>query len=147
MRVTSSFFQRYNFISFLLPGQKIYLPVQASNGVELYEGGRQGQKRLAEDYGEDDEDGQHRDNRDKRAKAELESVIQKQFRLRKGGAEEGRKEEEEQRILSYAKVKAAEFTAGKISGLDIKTREDYLGNILYTGGGRFFDVSYGGKLL
>jgi hypothetical protein len=83
---------------------------------------------LAEDYGGDDED-RPRDNREKRAKAELESVIQKQFRLRKAAAEEevGRREEEEQRILSYAKVKAAEFTAGKISGLDVKTREDYLG--------------------
>ena len=50
----------------------------------------------------------------------------KQFRLRKAAAEDKRKEVED-RVLSYAKVKAAEFTANKISGLDVKTREDYLG--------------------
>jgi hypothetical protein len=29
--------------------------------------------------------------------------------------------------ILFAKVKAAEFTTNKISGLDVKTREDYLG--------------------
>ena len=100
---------------------------QAGDGADLYGGGRQGQKRLAEDYGghEDDDEGPN-ESREKRAKAELESLIQKQFRLRKAAAEDKRKEVED-RVLSYAKVKAAEFTANKISGLDVKTREDYLG--------------------
>ena len=100
---------------------------QAGDGADLYGGGRQGQKRLADDYGghEDDDEGPN-ESREKRAKAELESLIQKQFRLRKAAAEDKRKEVED-RVLSYAKVKAAEFTANKISGLDVKTREDYLG--------------------
>ena len=106
----------------------------------MYEGGRQGQKRLAADYGPDEDDDDERGSirrREKQARDQLASVIKKQFRLRKGESEstgeepeDRRKAKEEERILSYAKVKAAEFTANKISGLDVKTREDYLGKRL-----------------
>ncbi len=95
----------------------------------MYEGGRKGQKRQAEDYEVDDDGESSRDRREKLAKAETAFLIQKQFRLRKGAAaaDSEDKEKEESQVLSYAKVKAAEFTANKISGLDVKTREDYLG--------------------
>ena len=56
---------------------------------------------MAEDYGEADES----DDRENRAKAELRSVISKQFKLRKGSdrTDDNKKEEEERAVL-YAKV-------------------------------------------
>ena len=56
---------------------------------------------MAEDYGEADDS----DDRENRAKAELRSVISKQFKLRKGSdrTDDNKKEEEERAVL-YAKV-------------------------------------------
>jgi hypothetical protein len=82
----------------------------------MYEGGRQGQKRLAADYGGEDSDeggAGGGERRDKAARDQLASLIKKQFRLRKGGSaaegdgepEEKKRDKEEERVLSYAKAK------------------------------------------
>jgi hypothetical protein len=82
----------------------------------MYEGGRQGQKRLAADYGGEDSDEGGAGGgewRDKAARDQLASLIKKQFRLRKGGSaaegdgepEEKKRDKEEERVLSYAKAK------------------------------------------
>ena len=56
--------------------------------------------------------------RKERAKA-----IKKQFALRKAG--KGKKVKRRGSV-KFPRVRAAEFTAGKVAGLDVKTREDYL---------------------
>jgi len=48
-----------------------------------------------------------------------------QFQLRKGKSKDD--EDDDKASIGYAKVKAAEFTSGKIAGLEVRTREDYLG--------------------
>jgi len=100
-------------------------PLRLGNPDDMYGGGRRGQKRMAEEYSaaEADDDTEGRENR---AKAELRSVIGKQFKLRKGGAKEEEKKGDEERAVLFAKVKAAEFTSTKIAGLEVKTREDYM---------------------
>ena len=46
---------------------------------------------------------------------------------KKSKPEDDARTKEKNNSLSFARVKAAEFTSGKIAGLDVKTREDYLG--------------------
>ena len=96
---------------------------------DMYGGGREGTKREW-GGGDDDEGGDGGRAREKRAKTELDNAIKKQFDLRKGKkskSEDEYRAKEKKNSLSFARVKAAEFTSGKIAGLDVKTREDYLG--------------------
>ena len=94
------------------------------DGGELYGDGRRGMKREADGYGGEDEEGDGGRSREKQAKLDRENIIRKQFQLRKG---KNKDDEEEKSVISYAKVRAAEFTSGKIAGLEVRTREDYLG--------------------
>ena len=96
---------------------------------DMYGGGREGTKREW-GGGDDDEGGDGGRAREKRAKTDLDNAIKKQFDLRKGKkskSEDEYRAKEKKNSLSFARVKAAEFTSGKIAGLDVKTREDYLG--------------------
>ena len=102
--------------------------VEGDSG-DMYGGGREGTKREW-GGGDDDEGGDGGRAREKRAKTELDNAIKKQFDLRKGKkskSEDEYRAKEKKNSLSFARVKAAEFTSGKIAGLDVKTREDYLG--------------------
>lgn len=100
------------------------------NGVDedLYGGGRAGSKRDSEDY--DSSDGY----REKKAKSELSSEIQKQFALRRGDSGKGKSEIGfvsastlfEKELLKKARVRAAEATSVKISGLTLTVREQNL---------------------
>ena len=103
------------------------LSVNGGDGADLYGGGREGTKReWSSGGGEDDDGGDGGRSREKRAKTDLENAIKKQFDMRKGKT---KAEDEVQTKMNsmFARVKAAEFTSGKIAGLDVKTREDYLG--------------------
>lgn len=75
----------------------------------MYGGGRQGQRREAEEYGESDAL-----SCEKKAKKELESLIKREFAKRSSG-----REEEEESMASYATVKAASCTSTKVNGLKI----------------------------
>lgn len=106
-------------------------PLKKFDEASLYGEGRGGQKRAAESYAEGEDDSQ---GREERAKAELRGVLKKQFKLRRGKTEveldrngEDRKKKEQEDAIAFAKVKAAEFTSKKITGLDVRTREDYMG--------------------
>ena len=54
------------------------------DGGDLYGDGRKGQKREADGYGGDDDEGDGGRSREKQAKLDRESVIRKQFKMRKG---------------------------------------------------------------
>ncbi|KAL7633291.1 UNVERIFIED_CONTAM: hypothetical protein RMT77_016396 [Armadillidium vulgare] len=107
---------------------------------DLYEGGRRGQKRLYEDYENDDES----EGIDQEGKRMRESLIKEQFALRRKGVakksrkkshknerkkEEDEKKEEEERA-GRSRLKAAQYTGTKIVGLNIATRESYYQLIL-----------------
>ena len=79
-------------------------PLKIADSGSLYGEGRVGQKRMAEDYGEDTEGDS--EGREKRAKQQLKSAIDKQFKLRKGGDKEELEErkKEEAKAAMYAKV-------------------------------------------
>ncbi|XP_059092791.1 ATP-dependent DNA helicase Q5-like [Tigriopus californicus] len=103
----------------------------------LYEGGKKGSKRSFEDYDGEEDDFDPK-AAEARARKERETMIKKEFQARK--SKKSRKElvdlernrtKEEEEAAKYAKVKAAEFTAKKIAGLEIKARESYL-NLLET---------------
>lgn len=101
---------------------------------DLYGGGRRGAKRSFDDMVEEDSDpGEHAEQVDKKAKKEREEAIRNEFAKRKGNLsrkekedKEKEKKKEEKEALRSAKVKGAEFTAKKISGLEISQRESYL---------------------
>ena len=38
-----------------------------------------------------------------------------------------KRKQDEQKSAKFAKVRSAEFTSNKIAGLDVRTREEYLG--------------------
>ena len=98
----------------------------AGDDNDLYGGGRGGAKR---DWGGGEEEGGDGGRgREKKAKSDLENVIKKQFGLRRGEAR-GEDELGTKMNVIFSRVRAAEFTTGKIAGLDVKTREDYLGLI------------------
>jgi len=101
------------------------MSVDGGDGSDMYGGGRGGAKR---EWGGDDDDegGDGGRSREKRAKTDLENAIKKQFDMRKGKTKEKDEVHGKMNVL-FAKVKAAEFTTGKIAGLDVKTRDDYLG--------------------
>jgi len=113
------------------------------DGSDLYGGGRGGMKREAEDYGDDEGDGGR--SREKQAKKDMENIIKKQFKMRSGSKNKD-VEEDDKVAIGYAKVKAAEFTSGKITGLDVKTREDYLG-LVETSLGKNYEVCQSQKEL
>ena len=98
---------------------------EGNDHLSMYGEGRKGQKREADDYGGDSDEGDGGKSREKAAKMQREGQIRKQFKLRKKGG--GEEEKAKATKLGHARVKAAEFTEVKISGLDLKTREDYLG--------------------
>ena len=96
-----------------------------------------GTKRSFDDaYQEDDGEGPYQGDEgaaEKKAKLERQQVIRSEFEKRRGKLtkkeqEENEKEKkkEEEEALRSSKVKAAEFTAKKISGLEISQRESYL---------------------
>ncbi len=69
------------------------------------------------------------DTREKKAKTELSSLIQKQFALRNGGvtlASISATAAMERHVAKDCRVRAAEATSTKISGLTISKRESYL---------------------
>ena len=100
----------------------------AGDDKDLYGGGRGGAKRDWGGGGGEEDDGDGGRSREKKAKSDLENVIKKQFGLRKGGAR-GEDEVGAKMNVIFSRVRAAEFTTGKIAGLEVKTREDYLGLI------------------
>ena len=104
------------------------LSVEGADSSDMYGGGRAGTKR---DWGggSDDEGGggDGGRSREKKAKTDLENAIKKQFDMRKGKAARSEDDVQSRMNVMFARVKAAEFTTGKIAGLEVKTREDYLG--------------------
>lgn len=91
--------------------------------VDMYEGGRQGMKNMAQLYEEEEEDSGSGSSRDAQAKKAERDFIQKQFALRKLAAA---KEMEMQPQPSISKVKYAQSTSTKVTGLTTKIRESYL---------------------
>ncbi|KAL9698407.1 hypothetical protein quinque_001848 [Culex quinquefasciatus] len=89
------------------------------NFADLYEGGRKGYEN---DYaaGNDDDNEDDGDAREKRAKRETELLIQKQFALRKASAA---KELDMHKTASISRVKFAMQTTVKVNGLTISSRE------------------------
>jgi len=95
----------------------------------LYGGGRRGAKT---EWGEaeDDNDGESDEHI---AKRQREKVIRQEFEARRGklskkeaAEREKERRDEEDEATRCAKVKAAQFTAKKIAGLEVKARESYL---------------------
>lgn len=90
------------------------------NFADLYEGGRKGLEDNAYDEeGEGGSDG----SREKRAQQETESLIQKQFALRRAAAA---KDLDMHRSASISRVKYALQTTVKVNGLTISSRESNL---------------------
>ena len=92
-----------------------------------------GTKRSFDDGYDDDGSGPDEGAAEKKAKLEREQVIRSEFEKRRGKLtkkdleeKEKEKKKEEAEALDRAKVKAAEFTSKKISGLEISQRESYL---------------------
>ena len=90
------------------------MSVDGGDGSDMYGGGRGGAKR---EWGGDDDDegGDGGRSREKKAKTDLENAIKKQFDMRKGKTKEKDEVHGKMNVL-FAKVKAAEFTTGKIAG-------------------------------
>ena len=95
-----------------------------SDSVDMYGEGRRGQKREADSYCGDDDEGDGGRSREKAAKEERESEIKRQFKMRKKGKKEVEKPKAKMG-LGHARVRAAEFTETKVAGLDLKTRETF----------------------
>ncbi|XP_055636372.1 ATP-dependent DNA helicase Q5 isoform X1 [Toxorhynchites rutilus septentrionalis] len=90
------------------------------NFADLYEGGRKG----LEDNEYADGDGEGSDgSREKQAKRETESLIQKQFALRRAAAA---KDLDMHKTASISRVKYALQTSVKVNGLTISSRESNL---------------------
>ncbi|XP_017862545.1 PREDICTED: ATP-dependent DNA helicase Q5 [Drosophila arizonae] len=99
--------------------------------ADLYEGGRAGTKRAAQDYASNDSDQESEHShaaQAKRAKKETENFIREQFKLRKqlGAA----RQLEQETSTQIARVKQAQSTETKISGLQHTSREKYLDAII-----------------
>jgi len=109
--------------------------------ADLYGGGRRGLKREGDDYaggggggGGSDDDGDGGESEEARAKKARTAIIKQEFDKRKGKKlskkeeklRDKEKQKDEEEALKVAKVKAAEFTAKKIAGLDVRSRESYL---------------------
>ncbi|XP_037931888.1 ATP-dependent DNA helicase Q5 [Teleopsis dalmanni] len=102
--------------------------VSLQDSSDLYEGGRVGMKRAAEDYNDEDDGsddaGVSHTLLNKKAKREAQDFIRKQFELRKklNAAKELEQENESQ----ITRVKMAQATSTKVTGLKISMRETYL---------------------
>ncbi|CAG7726979.1 unnamed protein product [Allacma fusca] len=96
---------------------------------DLYGGGRKGLKVENMDYESS------LTNPERKAKSELASLIQKQFALRNGTSQEQKEKSNAAAVAAnlvlakYAKVRAADSTAIKISGLSLSAREVLLKSI------------------
>ncbi|XP_030385017.1 ATP-dependent DNA helicase Q5 isoform X2 [Scaptodrosophila lebanonensis] len=106
--------------------------VSLEDCADLYEGGRAGSKRVAQDYAdEDDSDGDagvSHAQMAKRAKKESEDFIRKQFQLRKQIS--AARQLEQETSTQIARVKHAQSTTNKIAGLQHQQRETYLSTII-----------------
>ncbi|XP_071446545.1 ATP-dependent DNA helicase Q5-like isoform X2 [Hetaerina americana] len=110
-------------------------PVSASTAteeVDLYGGGRRGQKSESEEYYENSGEA----DCESKAKKELSQLIKKQFSVRRRASGNDSPEissrlcdqdEEEQEKARYARVKSAINTKTKVNGLTIEIRETYYG--------------------
>lgn len=97
--------------------------------ADLYEGGRPGIKRAAQEYaggesGSDDDSGQSHSSMAKRAKKESQDFIKQQFNLRKQIS--AARQLEQETIAQISRVRMAEATEKKIAGLQATHREKYL---------------------
>ncbi|EDW94508.1 ATP-dependent DNA helicase Q5 [Drosophila yakuba] len=101
--------------------------------ADLYEGGRPGIKRAAQEYaagesGSDDDSGQSHSSMAKRAKKESEDFIKQQFKLRKQIS--AARQLEQETAAQISRVRMAEATEKKIAGLQATHREKYLTAII-----------------
>ncbi|XP_001353701.3 ATP-dependent DNA helicase Q5 [Drosophila pseudoobscura] len=101
--------------------------------ADLYEGGRAGVKRAAQEYaagesGSDDDSGQSHSSMAKRAKKEAADFIQQQFKLRKQIS--AARQLEQEKSTQISRVHHAEATEKKIAGLQHTQREQYLTAII-----------------
>jgi len=103
-----------------------------SDSSDMYGEGRRGQKREADSYCGDDDEGDGGRSREKAAKEERESEIKRQFKMRKKGKEKEAEKPKAKMGLGHARVRAAEFTETKVAGLDLKTRESFYGLLVST---------------
>ncbi|EDX10448.1 GD12613 [Drosophila simulans] len=97
--------------------------------ADLYEGGRPGMKRAAQEYaggesGSDDDSGQSHSSMAKRAKKESQDFIKQQFKLRKQIS--AARQLEQETAAQISRVRMAEATEKKIAGLQATHREKYL---------------------
>ncbi|XP_023171385.2 ATP-dependent DNA helicase Q5 isoform X1 [Drosophila hydei] len=98
---------------------------------DLYEGGRAGSKRAAQDYASADSDQESEQShaaQAKRMKKETENFIREQFKLRKQLSSARQLEQETSTQIS--RVQQAQSTETKISGLQHTSREKYLDAII-----------------
>ena len=100
---------------------------------------------------ESDDEGHDEGAAEKKAKLEREQVIRSEFEKRRGKItkkemeeKEKAKKKEEEEALRSSKVKAAEFTGKKISGLEISQRESYLSLLETVIRNNYDKTSYGG---
>ena len=100
---------------------------------DLYEGGRRGTKRNFDETYDNSDGDESVERAEKKAKKEREEMIKGEFAKRKGNLskknleeKEKEKKNQEKEALLSAKVKGAEFTSKKISGLELTQRESYL---------------------
>ncbi|KAH8259765.1 hypothetical protein KR026_010062 [Drosophila bipectinata] len=101
--------------------------------ADLYEGGRVGAKRAAQDYadgesGSDDDSGSSHSNMAKKAKRDAEDFIRQQFKLRKQIS--AARQLEQDTATQISRVRQAEATETKIAGLQSTQREKYLTAII-----------------
>ncbi|KAH8370002.1 hypothetical protein KR093_001817 [Drosophila rubida] len=100
--------------------------VSLQDCADLYEGGRAGSKRAAQEYAADDSDegGESHESQSKRAKKDAEDFIRQQFKLRKQISAARQLEQETSTQIS--RVRQAQSTETKIAGLHQTQREKYL---------------------
>ncbi|KAH8294415.1 hypothetical protein KR054_012499 [Drosophila jambulina] len=99
--------------------------------ADLYEGGRPGQKRAAQDYAAADSDSEGADSHSsmaKKAKKESEDFIKQQFKLRKQIS--AARQLEQDTAAQISRIRQAEATEKKIAGLQATHREKYLTAII-----------------
>ncbi|KDR23331.1 hypothetical protein L798_05292, partial [Zootermopsis nevadensis] len=87
------------------------------DGADLYGEGRRGAKREAEYY-----ESEEKERHEKKAKKQLQDLIQKQFSLRRKSS----CQENEETSAKYSRVRAADSTGVKVNGLTVSVRESYL---------------------
>ncbi|XP_017123029.1 ATP-dependent DNA helicase Q5 [Drosophila elegans] len=101
--------------------------------ADLYEGGRPGIKRAAQEYadgesGSGDDSGQSHSSMAKKAKKESEDFIKQQFKLRKQIS--AARQLEQETAAQITRIRQAEATEKKIAGLQSTHREKYLTAII-----------------